>query len=192
MIPKLRKRSQPVGDSVALAEAAKMLVAAENPVIIAGRVQRTDAGPKLLAQLAETLQAPVVDDRARMSMANRHPLNHTERGNAAIRAADVILALEPLRSLRHAERGQRSHRPSVGVENPAGHQGHRARHHRHADQAEHHALCALHLGRSRHHRRCGSDDAAPHPGDREGSHAEPPHRHGDARRQARSSRAPAS
>ena len=94
-IPQLRKRSQPVGDSVALAEAAKMLVAAENPVIIAGRVQRTDAGPKLLAQLAETLQAPVVDDRARMSMANRHPLNHTERGNAAIRAADVILALEP-------------------------------------------------------------------------------------------------
>src|SRR5262245_26196581 len=94
-IPQLRKRSQPVGDAVALAEAAKMLVNAENPVIIAGRVQRTDAGPKLLAQLAETLQAPVVDDRARMNMSNRHPLNHTERGNAAIRAADVILALEP-------------------------------------------------------------------------------------------------
>jgi len=94
-IPKLRKRSQPVGDAVALAEAAKMLVAAENPVILAGRVQRTEAGPKLLAQLAETLQAPVVDDRARMNMSNRHPLNHTERGNAAIRSADVILALEP-------------------------------------------------------------------------------------------------
>jgi thiamine pyrophosphate-dependent acetolactate synthase large subunit-like protein len=93
-IPRLRKRSQPVGDAVALAEAAKMLVAAENPVIIAGRVQRTDAGPKVLAQLAETLQAPVVDDRARMNMANRHPLNHTERGNAAVRAADVVLALD--------------------------------------------------------------------------------------------------
>ena len=93
-IPKLRKRSQPVGDAVALTEAAKMLVAAENPVIIAGRVQRTEAGPKLLAQLAETLQAPVVDDRARMNIANRHPLNHTERGNAAVRAADVVLALD--------------------------------------------------------------------------------------------------
>ena len=93
-IPRLRRRSQPVGDAVALAEAAKILVAAENPVIIAGRVQRTEAGPKLLAQLAETLQAPVVDDRARMNMANRHPLNHTERGNAAIRAADVVLALD--------------------------------------------------------------------------------------------------
>jgi thiamine pyrophosphate-dependent acetolactate synthase large subunit-like protein len=93
-IPQLRKRSQPVGDAVALAEAAKMLVAAESPVIIAGRVQRTAAGPKLLAQLAETLQAPVVDDRARMNMHNRHPLNHTERGNAAVRAADVVLALD--------------------------------------------------------------------------------------------------
>ncbi len=93
-IPRLRRRSQPVGDAVALAEAAKMLVAAENPVIIAGRVQRTAAGPKLLAQLAETLQAPVADDRARMNMHNRHPLNHTERSNAAVRAADVVLALD--------------------------------------------------------------------------------------------------
>ena len=58
-IPKLRKRSQPTGDAVALAEAAKMLVAAENPVIIAGRYQRTAEGPKLLSQLAETLNAPV-------------------------------------------------------------------------------------------------------------------------------------
>jgi acetolactate synthase I/II/III large subunit len=94
-IPKLRKRSQPTGDPVALAEAAKMLVAAESPVIIAGRVTRTAAGPKLIAQLAETLQAAVIDDRARMSMANRHPLNHTERRQAAIRGADVVLALEP-------------------------------------------------------------------------------------------------
>ena len=29
-----------------------------------------------------------------MNMANRHPLNHTERGNAAVRAADVVLALD--------------------------------------------------------------------------------------------------
>jgi thiamine pyrophosphate-dependent acetolactate synthase large subunit-like protein len=95
-IPKPRRRSQPVGDSGAVAEAAKLLVGAENPVIVAGRVQRTDAGPKLLALLAETLQAPVVDERSRMNMANRHPLNHTERGAAAIRQADVILALEPM------------------------------------------------------------------------------------------------
>jgi len=95
-IPKLRKRSQPMGDAVAVAEAAKMLVAAENPVIVAGRYQRTAEGPKLLAQLAETLNAPVVDERSRMNMSNRHPLNHTERGGQLIRAADVILCLEPM------------------------------------------------------------------------------------------------
>ena len=95
-IPKLRKRSQPMGDAVAVAEAAKMLVAAENPVIVAGRYQRTTEGPKLLSQLAETLNAPVIDERSRMNMPNRHPLNHTERGAQLIRQADVILCLEPM------------------------------------------------------------------------------------------------
>ena len=37
-IPKLTLPSPPAGDSGAVAEAAKMLVAAENPVIVAGRV----------------------------------------------------------------------------------------------------------------------------------------------------------
>jgi thiamine pyrophosphate-dependent acetolactate synthase large subunit-like protein len=95
-IPQLRKRSQPVGDAVALAEAAKLLVAAENPVITVGRYSRTEAGPKLLVQLAETLQCAVIDERMRMNMPNRHPLNHTERVGAAMREADVVLALEPI------------------------------------------------------------------------------------------------
>jgi len=95
-IPKLRQRSQPVGDPNALAEAAKLLVAAENPVIVAGRYTRSEAGPKNLVRLAETLNAPVVDERNRMNMPNRHPLNHSIRGAAMIRQADVILALEPM------------------------------------------------------------------------------------------------
>jgi len=95
-IPKLRTRTQPVGDPGALAEAAKLLVAAENPVIVVGRYTRTEAGPKRLVQLAETLQAPVVDERNRMNMPSRHPLNHSQRGAAMIRQADVILALEPM------------------------------------------------------------------------------------------------
>ncbi len=48
------------GDSGAVAEVAKLLVAAENPVLIADRAVRTEAGMKLLVELAETLQAPVV------------------------------------------------------------------------------------------------------------------------------------
>jgi acetolactate synthase-1/2/3 large subunit len=95
-IPKLRARSQPAGDPNAVAEAAKLLVAAENPVIVTSRYSRTEAGPKLLVQLAETLGAAVVDERFRMNMPSRHPLNHNERALAALRAADVVLVLEPI------------------------------------------------------------------------------------------------
>jgi acetolactate synthase I/II/III large subunit len=95
-IPKLRARSQPAGDPNALAEAARLLVAAENPVIVTSRYARTEVGPKLLVQLAETLQAAVVDERFRMNMPSRHPLNHNERAGAALRQADVVLALEPI------------------------------------------------------------------------------------------------
>ncbi|HEX3485516.1 MAG TPA: thiamine pyrophosphate-dependent enzyme [Micropepsaceae bacterium] len=95
-IPKLRQRSHPTGDPNALAEAAKLLAAAENPVIVTGRYTRSEAGPKRLVQLAELLNAAVVDERNRMNMPSRHPLNHSQRGAAMIRQADVILALEPM------------------------------------------------------------------------------------------------
>jgi acetolactate synthase I/II/III large subunit len=59
-IPKLTLASAPQGDSGSVAEAARLLVAAENPVIVAGRVGRTEAGAAHLSELAEALQAPVV------------------------------------------------------------------------------------------------------------------------------------
>ena len=74
----------------AVAEAARMLVAAENPVIVAGRAARTPAGLKSLVELAELLQAPVQDRRFRMNFPTRHPLY----GGGNIADADVILALE--------------------------------------------------------------------------------------------------
>jgi acetolactate synthase I/II/III large subunit len=57
----------PQGDSSAVAEAARLLVAAENPVLVADRLARTPSGMKLLVDLAETLQAAVVDQRGRMN-----------------------------------------------------------------------------------------------------------------------------
>ena len=54
-----RRRRSPIPS--ALAEIAKMLVAAKNPVIVADRAARTPAGVALLVKLAETLQVPVVD-----------------------------------------------------------------------------------------------------------------------------------
>src|SRR6202795_1307984 len=74
-IPKLVIPAPPQGDSGAVAEVAKLLVAAENPVLVAGRVARTPAGMKHLVELAEVLQAPVIDQAERMNFPTRHALN---------------------------------------------------------------------------------------------------------------------
>jgi acetolactate synthase-1/2/3 large subunit len=92
-IPKLSKVIPPQGDSAALAELAKMLVAADSPVIICDRMARTPAGMGRLVELAETLQCAVVDNGGRMNFPSRHPLNHSFR-RIVIGQADVILALE--------------------------------------------------------------------------------------------------
>lgn len=89
-VPKLTMTIPPQGDSGAIAELAKLLVNAENPVIVAGRLARTPNGTKLLIELAETLQAPVNDQRNRMNFPTRHPLY----GVGRIQDADVILGLE--------------------------------------------------------------------------------------------------
>ena len=93
-IPKITLASPPQGDSGAIAEAARLLVTAENPVIIADRCARTPAGLKLLVELAETLGAPVVNQYGRMNFPSAHRLNQTERSRTLIADADVILGLE--------------------------------------------------------------------------------------------------
>ena len=93
-VPKLTPTSPPQGDSGAVDEAARLLVAAENPVLIAGRAARTPAGMTNLLELAETLQIPVIDQMDRMNFPTRHPLNQTERSRELISGADVILGLE--------------------------------------------------------------------------------------------------
>ena len=95
-IPKLARAAPPQGDSGSVQEAARMLVAAENPVILLERTARTPDGLKYTIQLAETLEAPVVDLAARMNFPSQHPLNQTERTRAVIGGADVILGLEAL------------------------------------------------------------------------------------------------
>src|SRR5262245_18075079 len=94
-IPKLRPRAHPQGDEKGVREAARMLVQAENPVIYANRYGRTEKAPALLVELAELLNAPVVDGRLRMNFPSRHKFNHTGRREQLFSQADVILALEP-------------------------------------------------------------------------------------------------
>ena len=86
-IPQLALASPPVGDAAAVAEVAKLLVAAENPLVLAGDVARDEDGMRLLVELAETLQAPV--QGAGRGMPNQHPLS----GGGNVPSADVILAL---------------------------------------------------------------------------------------------------
>jgi acetolactate synthase-1/2/3 large subunit len=92
-IPRLARVIPPQGDDAALAELARMLVGAENPVIICDRTARTPAGMTRLVELAETLQCAVVDNFGRMNFPSRHPLNMSFR-RSVISQADVILAME--------------------------------------------------------------------------------------------------
>ncbi len=93
-IPKYVPTAPPQGDAGAVKEAARLLANAERPVIVADRAARTAAGTRYLVQLAEALQAPVIDQGGRMNMPNTHYLNQTARAGALIGNADVIIGLE--------------------------------------------------------------------------------------------------
>ena len=92
-IPKFEPVTPPQADSGAIAVAAKMLVEAQNPIIICDRLARTPAGMASLVELAETLQCSVIDNAGRMNFPSRHPLNQSFR-RGIIGQSDVILAIE--------------------------------------------------------------------------------------------------
>jgi acetolactate synthase I/II/III large subunit len=89
-IPKLTLERPPQADSGAVAEAARLLVAAANPVIVAGDAVHTQEGMALLVELAELLQAPVQDQGG--NFPSQHRLNGGGRG--AVQEADVVLGLD--------------------------------------------------------------------------------------------------
>ena len=93
-IPKLALSRPSQGERAALAEAARLLVNATAPVIIADRMARDQEGVKLLVELAEALQAPVVDLGGRMNFPTTHYLCHNGRRRELVREADVVLLLE--------------------------------------------------------------------------------------------------
>src|SRR6185503_10270679 len=90
-------------DADAMRRAAELLVAAEHPVILAGRVSRDEGTWAARVALAEALGADVVTD---MKVAAAFPTDHPlhpgdpmlvfadERSLASIRDADVILSLD--------------------------------------------------------------------------------------------------
>jgi acetolactate synthase I/II/III large subunit len=94
-IPKLPVTVPPQGEAGAVVEVAKLLAAAENPVIVAESYGRSQKAVDHLVELAELLQCGVIDVSARMNFPTRHPLNQTSRGGrGTVGQADVVLGLE--------------------------------------------------------------------------------------------------
>ncbi len=93
-VPKLAATKPPQGDSGSVREAARLLVNAQNPVIVADYAARTADGLKYMVELAEALQAPVIDRASRVNFPSRHPLNQSERAAEVMADADVVLGLE--------------------------------------------------------------------------------------------------
>src|SRR6059058_292437 len=90
-IPRYVPTSPPQGDTGAVKEAARLLANAQNPVIVADRAARSENGVRLLVELAEALQAQVIDQGGRINFPNTHYLR---RPPTAVGNADVILGME--------------------------------------------------------------------------------------------------
>ncbi|HTH98789.1 MAG TPA: thiamine pyrophosphate-dependent enzyme [Stellaceae bacterium] len=92
-VPPYHPGVPPVADPAALAEAARMLVAAHYPVIVVERTVSGQAGMDNVEKLAEQLGAPVLNLEARICIGTNHRLNMTGANAAVIRQADVVLFL---------------------------------------------------------------------------------------------------
>ena len=80
-------------DPDALAEAARLLLAAKRPVIMAEYAGARSGAFDNLVKLAETLGAPVWDLNARLNFPNRHPLNMSMIDDV-FTDADLVLCLD--------------------------------------------------------------------------------------------------
>lgn len=92
-IPTYHPPVAPVAEPQALAEAARLLAAAQYPVIVADRAVSTQPGMDRIAELAELIGAPVLNGPSRICMATEHPLNLTGLQPNVAAKADVFLFL---------------------------------------------------------------------------------------------------
>jgi thiamine pyrophosphate-dependent acetolactate synthase large subunit-like protein len=90
-VPRASPTQPPLGDAHAVGQAARWLAEAEAPAIVVDRMARDQAGVSRLVELAEALQAPVIDRHGRMNFPSTHHLYQHPR---ELVRADVILALE--------------------------------------------------------------------------------------------------
>ncbi|MGW8201246.1 thiamine pyrophosphate-binding protein [Sphingomonas bisphenolicum] len=84
----------PTASPSAMDRAADILLAADFPLIVADRAARSQSGVDLIVELAELLNAPVIDRAGRFNMPTTHYLCQTGLQATLLRQADAILALE--------------------------------------------------------------------------------------------------
>ncbi len=84
----------PQADSQRLAEAARLLAAAERPLIITATAGRKAAGMAGLVQLAELLAIPVAESRDRVNFPTDHDLYLGTNVNPYLPEADVVLLVD--------------------------------------------------------------------------------------------------
>jgi acetolactate synthase-1/2/3 large subunit len=80
-------------DPAALAAAVRLLLGAQRPVVVAGRVGLDPRSTPLLVELVELLGAAYRDDRSCVAFPTAHPQNLTGDG-ALLRESDVVLAVD--------------------------------------------------------------------------------------------------
>ena len=80
----------PQGDSAALRDAARLLVEAENPLVIVGTMGRHTEAVASLVALAEKLALPVVETKRSMNF----PPTHWANSSSRLSSRDVILIID--------------------------------------------------------------------------------------------------
>ena len=106
-------RQAPVNaDPEGLRTGAEWLSQSRRPVILADTVGRSSAGTDALRQLAETLNAPVVDLGTRFNFPSEHRLEATERREDLLREADLILAVDVVDLWGSLQANAARHRPA--------------------------------------------------------------------------------
>jgi acetolactate synthase I/II/III large subunit len=90
-----RTPSPPAPDANAIDEAAGMIAAAENPIIVTNSCGREEADVAKLAALTERFAIPVVLRKARyMCLPSDHPMNLGENAENLVESADLVFVLD--------------------------------------------------------------------------------------------------
>lgn len=120
-------KDQPVASAESVARAATLLISAKNPVLLMGRGSKNLEDFQRRIRLAEELNARVITDlKAGSSFPTKHPAHVPgsgfflgERGQEALRSADVVLALDWIDvagTLRQAHTGESRKVISAGLD----------------------------------------------------------------------------